>query len=76
MNYDYWATFTAKVYDISPAFWDIFSDFLGNYAFEVMAAYIVSLGLLILVVRISVRRSRKVRAQLAEVEARRDRHNV
>ena len=49
---------------------------LGNYATEVLTAYALSVGLLVGLVALSLRRSRKVRAQLAEVEARRDRANV
>lgn len=46
---------------------------LGKYATEVLAAYGVSLVLLIGIVLTTLRRSRRVRAQLAEVEARRER---
>lgn len=42
---------------------------LGKYATEVLAAYGVSITLLVVIVALSVRRARKVRAQLAEVEA-------
>ena len=49
---------------------------LGNYATEVLTAYALSVGLLVLLLALSLRRSRKVSAQLAEVEARRDRANV
>ncbi|AKS46534.1 heme exporter protein D [Octadecabacter temperatus] len=49
---------------------------LGNYATEVMTAYALSVGLLVGLLALSLRRSRKVRAQLADVEARRDRANV
>ncbi len=45
---------------------------LGKYATEVLAAYGVSITLLILIVALSVRRARRVRAALAEVEARQD----
>ncbi|MCF2872193.1 heme exporter protein CcmD [Octadecabacter sp. G9-8] len=45
---------------------------LGKYAVEVLTAYGVSIALLVLIVGLSVQRSRKVRAQLADVEARRD----
>ena len=46
---------------------------LGNYATEVLTAYALSVVLLVGMVALSLRRSRKVRAQLAEVEARKDR---
>jgi heme exporter protein D len=49
---------------------------LGNYAAEVMAAYGLSILLLVAIVVVSLRRGRKVRTQLADVEARRDRANV
>lgn len=42
---------------------------LGKYAFEVLAAYGVSIVLLVGIVVLSVRRSRKVQAQLKAVEA-------
>ena len=45
---------------------------LGKYATEVLAAYGVSITLLVLIVGVSLRRSRKVRAQLDAVEARRE----
>jgi heme exporter protein D len=46
---------------------------LGKYAVEVLAAYGASIALLVGVIVVSLRRSRKVRAQLAEVEVRRER---
>lgn len=45
---------------------------LGKYAVEVLAAYGVSIALLVILVVASVRRSRKVAAQLEAVEARRE----
>ncbi|WP_422396395.1 heme exporter protein CcmD [Thalassorhabdomicrobium marinisediminis] len=44
---------------------------LGDYAAEVLSAYAASLLLLVALVGLSLRRSRKVRAQLDAVEARR-----
>ncbi|SMX32298.1 heme exporter protein CcmD [Octadecabacter ascidiaceicola] len=49
---------------------------LGNYAAEVLTAYALSVGLLVGLLVLSLRRSRKVSAQLAEVEARKDRADV
>ena len=49
---------------------------LGIYTTEVLTAYAVSVGLLVGLIALSLRRSRKVRAQLADVEARKDRANV
>ena len=46
---------------------------LGKYAVEVLAAYGGSILLLVICVALSVTRARKVRAQLDEVEARKDR---
>lgn len=46
---------------------------LGKYAVEVLAAYGVSITLLIAIVALSMCRYAKVRAQLDEVEARRER---
>lgn len=46
---------------------------LGEYTVEVLAAYAVSIAMLVVIVALSMRRSAKVRAQLQEVEARRDR---
>ena len=45
---------------------------LGKYATEVLAAYGVSIVLLVVIVALSVRRSRRVAAQLKQVEARKD----
>jgi heme exporter protein D len=45
---------------------------LGKYAFAVLASYGASLALLALIVWASLRRARKVRADLEQVEARRD----
>ena len=41
---------------------------LGRYAAEVLAAYAISLVLLVGLVGLSLRRARAVRARLAEVE--------
>lgn len=49
---------------------------LGTYATEVLTAYALTVGLLVGLIVVSLRRSRKVRAQLAEVESRRSRANV
>lgn len=49
---------------------------LGAYATEVLLAYGVSIALLVLSVFTSVRRSRKVKAQLAAVELRKASQNV
>ena len=43
---------------------------LGKYATEVLLAYGVSIGLLVVIVALSLRRARKVRARLDQVEAR------
>lgn len=43
---------------------------LGKYAAEVLTSYAISLGLIVVLIAFSVRRARKVKAQLAEVEAR------
>lgn len=45
---------------------------LGKYAAEVLAAYGVSIGLLMAVVLISWRQSRRMRAALEQAEERRD----
>ena len=45
---------------------------LGKYAFEVLGSYGVTLLLLAAIVLVSLRRARKVRAVLDEVERRRD----
>lgn len=47
---------------------------LGKYATEVTASYLVSLGLLLALVLLSVLRARKARAALREVEQRMSRH--
>ena len=47
---------------------------LGKYAFEVLSSYGVTLALLATIVLVSVRRARKVRAALDEVEKRTSRH--
>ena len=44
---------------------------LGKYATEVLLAYGVSIALLVILIALSVRRARRVRAQLEAVEARR-----
>jgi heme exporter protein D len=44
---------------------------LGKYAVEVMSAYVVSLVLIVLLVVLSWRRARAVRARLREFERRR-----
>ena len=44
---------------------------LGAYAVEVLSAYGLSIALLLGIVVVSLRRSRRVRADLAAVEARR-----
>lgn len=43
---------------------------LGKYAFAVLSSYGLSIGLIMLLVLASVARSRRVRAQLREVEER------
>ncbi|MCF2903497.1 heme exporter protein CcmD [Octadecabacter sp. CECT 8868] len=45
---------------------------LGEYGTEVLTAYGVSIGLLVAIIALSMRRSRKMRAQLDAVEARKD----
>ncbi|MBE9635626.1 heme exporter protein CcmD [Salipiger mangrovisoli] len=47
---------------------------LGKYAFAVLASYGVSLGLIIVLVSLSLRRARRVRAELDKVEERVKRH--
>ena len=42
---------------------------LGKYAEAVLSSYAISLGLIVALVVLSVLRARKVKAQLAEVEA-------
>lgn len=49
---------------------------LGNYAVEVMSAYVLSILLLVAIVAVSLRRGRKVRGQLVKVEARKESANV
>lgn len=44
---------------------------LGKYAFEVLSSYGVTIVLLVVIVLISFRRARKVRAALDEIENRR-----
>jgi len=41
---------------------------LGNYATEVLTAYAVSLGLLVSIVGLSLRRSRRIKAALERLE--------
>ncbi|MEC8292134.1 MAG: heme exporter protein CcmD [Pseudomonadota bacterium] len=43
---------------------------LGKYAEAVLSSYAISLGLIVALVVLSILRDRKVKAQLAEVEAR------
>ena len=43
---------------------------LGKYAEAVLSSYAISLGLIVALVVLSILRARKVKAQLAEVEAR------
>lgn len=43
---------------------------LGKYASEVLSSYVVSLGLIVVLVALSVWRSRRVRAELEKVEER------
>ncbi|MCA0940534.1 heme exporter protein CcmD [Salipiger pacificus] len=43
---------------------------LGKYAFAVLASYGVSLALIIALVAVSLRRARRVRAELEEIEQR------
>lgn len=51
---------------------DMISTFLGlgKYGLEVLSSYVISLAMLALLVWISARRTAKVRAELAAVEAR------
>ncbi|PIE13865.1 MAG: heme exporter protein CcmD [Rhodobacterales bacterium] len=44
---------------------------LGQYAGPVLWSYALTLGLIVMLVGVSLARSRKVRAQLEDVEARR-----
>ncbi|MBN2630740.1 MAG: heme exporter protein CcmD [Rhodobacteraceae bacterium] len=48
---------------------------LGKYAGAVLSSYAASLALLVLVVAVSVWRGRKIKQQLAEVEARQGKDN-
>ncbi len=48
---------------------------LGKYAGAVLSSYAASLALLALVVAVSVWRGRRVKQQLAEVEARQGQNN-
>lgn len=43
---------------------------LGKYAGAVLSSYAVSLGLIVLLVLLSLRRARRVRAELEKVEER------
>jgi heme exporter protein D len=45
---------------------------LGSYAVYVLSSYAVSLALIVALVAVSLRRSRKVRAELEQIEGRRD----
>lgn len=45
---------------------------LGKYAVEVAASYVVSLGLIGLLVVMSMRRARRVRRELEQVEGRKN----
>lgn len=47
---------------------------LGKYAFEVLASYGVTLGLLALLIGLSVARARRVKAELAKIEERLKQH--
>ena len=49
---------------------------LGRYAFEVTAAYVVSLAMLAALVGYFIWRGARMRRQLAEIEARRNRKNA
>lgn len=44
---------------------------LGKYAFEVLAAYGATIGLIVVLIALSLMRARKVRRALTEVEERR-----
>ncbi|KUF11682.1 heme exporter protein CcmD [Pseudoponticoccus marisrubri] len=46
---------------------------LGKYAFAVLSSYAVSLGLILALVGLSIRRARKVRAELRQIEERQTR---
>lgn len=43
---------------------------LGKYADAVLSSYAVSIGLIVVLVALSIRRSRKLRAELAAIEER------
>ena len=43
---------------------------LGKYAVEVMSAYVVSIALLVAIVALFMRRAKKMRVNLAQVETR------
>ncbi|MBP0481777.1 heme exporter protein CcmD [Sagittula salina] len=47
---------------------------LGKYAGAVLSSYAVSLGLIAMFVWLSLRRSRRVKRDLEQVEGRRDGH--
>ncbi|WP_372614314.1 heme exporter protein CcmD [Aquicoccus sp.] len=47
---------------------------LGKYAEAVLSSYAVSILLIVALVVLSVRRSRKVKAQLDDIETRRKHH--
>jgi heme exporter protein D len=49
---------------------------LGDYAAEVLAAYAVSIALIVWIVAASVWRARRVRDELRQVEARRGREDA
>ena len=46
---------------------------LGKYTTEVLSAYGVSIALLVVIIVLSMRRAARVRARLADVEARQNR---
>lgn len=48
---------------------------LGAYAFEVLTAYAVSIVMIVGLVWMTLRRAARLRAQLAEIEARKARQN-
>ena len=73
MNVEYWDTFKGYIYDLYPPIWDLATAFLGKYAGAVLSAYFLSILLLVMIVVRSIRRAKRVRAQLAEVEARKAR---
>ena len=58
--------------DLFTSIVDMISTFLGlgKYGLEVLSSYVISLAMLALLVWISARRTAKVRAELAAVEAR------